>query len=101
MSSVRARELGRGPEHGACFELERKGDNHDKGMMNLSLDIADGNAAAAAEGNQEETGIVIVKCEDEAKRDLWLKSINDQINHLQSIANTLTNPQGAGRESCF
>ena len=44
------------------------------------------------EGPSKLTSTVIIKCEDEALRDAWLKTITDQIKELRDIGLRLENP---------
>ncbi len=81
-NNVKTRELGRGPDYGACFELERK--NYDK-VRKLST------------SDKPEESAIIVKCDNEEQRDKWLKIINDQIIELDRVALELSNPKASFR----
>ena len=41
---------------------------------------------------QAEQVAIVIQCEDEALRDTWLKTINDQIKELRDMGLLLENP---------
>ena len=48
--------------------------------------------SSASGAVQAEQVAIVIQCEDEALRDTWLKTINDQIKELRDMGIKLGNP---------